>query len=365
MSAEVRCDRSDLPRNVVLAGDARERLAELPAASVDCVVTSPPYLGLRDYGNALDEIGREATVEEYVAGLLAVCREIARVLKPSGSLWLNLRDVYSRKAGTGALPKSLLLGPERLLLDLMRNGWLVRNRIVWAKRNSIPESVRDRLSVTHEDLFLLTRQPTYFFDLDAIRVPHTSRPERRRSQGTPAPVSPYSTGHRGILQMQAAGRVGHVNGKNPGTVWSFATSAYRGAHFATFPESLIERPILSTCPERLCGKCGRPWSGQYSRRGDKLLRLAYQPACGCEAAAVPGVVLDPFFGSGTVGVVAQRLGRDWLGIELGPAYRGLARRRIAGAREADLGAPQDHQDGEQYGRINNDSKDRGKEVTYE
>lgn len=345
--------RSKLPRNVVLAGDARQRLAELPAASVDCVVTSPPYLGLRDYGNPSGEIGRETNVDSYVEGLLAACREVARVLKPSGSFWLNLRDVYSRKAVAGAPPKSLLLGPERLLFALMRDGWLVRNRIVWAKRNSVPESVRDRLSVTHEDLFLLTRQPTYFFDLDAIRVPHTSRPERRRSQGTPAAVSPYSTGHRGILRMQAAGRVGHVNGKNPGTVWQFPTSAYRGAHFATFPESLIERPILAACPERLCGECGRPWSGQYSRRGSKLLRLAYHPACDCKAAATPGVVLDPFFGSGTVGLVAQRLGRDWLGVELSPAYRDLARQRLSDAATTDLGLPKPHHNDEQCGILNN------------
>lgn len=353
MSADFRSERSDLPRNVVLAGDARERLAELPSASVDCVVTSPPYLGLRDYGNAVGEIGRETSVDGYVEGLLEVCREIARVLKPSGSFWLNLRDVYSRKPGAGAPPKSLLLGPERLLFALMRDGWLVRNRIVWAKRNSVPESVRDRLSITHEDLFLLTRGPTYFFDLDAIRVPHASRPERRRSQGTPAAVSPYATGHRGILEMQAAGRVGHVNGKNPGTVWRFATSSYRGAHFATFPESLIERPILATCPERLCGNCGRPWSARYERRGEKLLRLAYEPACECAVAAVPGVVLDPFFGSGTVGVMAQRLGRDWLGIELSPSYRSLARRRLSDAAEADLGLPKLHHHGEQCGILNN------------
>jgi hypothetical protein len=152
--------------------------------------------------------------------------------------------------------------------------------------------------------------------------------------------------------MQAAGRVGHVNGKNPGTVWRFPTSAYRGAHFATFPESLIERPILATCPERRCGRCGQPWVGQYARRAGKQ-RLAYKPVCDCEAAAVPGVVLDPFFGSGTVGVVAQRLGRDWLGIELSPTYRALAGQRVGAAREADLGRPKPHHNGEQCGILNN------------
>jgi DNA modification methylase len=337
---------SGLPRNVVLPGDARLRLQELPAASVDCVITSPPYFQLRDYNGEAAQLGIESNIEEYVAGLRAVCHEIARVLKPGGSLWLNLRDVYSRSESSGTRPKSLLLGPERLLLVLVSDGWLIRNRLVWWKRNSIPESVRDRLSMTHEDIFLLTRGRDYYFDLDAIRVPHTSRP--RRGPAQPSPDSPYATGHRGIRLMQAAGRVGHANGKNPGSVWHFPTSSFRGAHFATFPEALIERPILATCPERLCGACGEPWAASYQRQGERVARTSYRPACQCGANPVPGVVLDPFFGSGTVGVVASRLGRDWLGIELSQAYRQIAERRIQG-----LGRPKDHQNGEQYGRINN------------
>ncbi len=335
-----------LPRNVILAGDARLRLQELPGASVDCVVTSPPYFQLRDYNGESAQIGIESDIEEYVAGLRAVCAEIARVLKPAGSLWLNLRDVYSRTEASGARPKSLLLGPERLLLALVSDGWLVRNRVIWWKRNSIPESVRDRLSMTHEDVFLLTRSRDYFFDLDAIRVPHTSRP--RRGPARPSVGSPYAQGHRGIRIMQAEGRVGHANGKNPGSVWRYPTSSFRGAHFATFPEALIERPVLSTCPERLCGDCGKPWVASYERRGASLVRSSYQPACTCDEPPVPGVVLDPFFGSGTVGVVASRLGRDWLGIELSGSYRQIARQRLQG-----LGTPKPHQSTEQCGRLNN------------
>ena len=321
-----------LPRNVILAGDARERLEELPTSSVDCAVTSPPYFQLRDYAGEPGQLGLEPTVEDYVTGLLAVCRELARVLKPTGSFWLNLRDVYSRSGTTGAHPKSLLLGPERLLLALAEDGWVVRNRIVWWKRNSIPESVRDRLSMTHEEIFLLTRRRDYFFDLDAIRVPHKSAPRSR--PGRPRADSPYAEGHRGILRMQAAGRVGHRNGKNPGSVWRYPTSSFRGAHFATFPEALIERPILASCPERLCSRCGQPWSADYAREDPTLIRSDYRPACGCSKPAIAGVVLDPFFGSGTVGVVASRLRRDWLGIELSQTYRQIARQRLAG-----LGAP--------------------------
>ena len=339
---------SQLPRNVILVGDARLCMRELPAASVDCVVTSPPYFQLRDYDGEPAQLGIEPNIEEYVDGLLGVCAEIARVLKPGGSLWLNLRDVYSRSESSGGRPKSLLLGPERLLLALVEDGWLVRNRLVWWKRNSIPESVRDRLSMTHEDVFLLTRNRDYYFDLDAIRVPHTSRP--RRGPGRPIAHSPYATGHRGIRIMQAEGRVGHANGKNPGSVWHLPTSSFRGAHFATFPETLIERPILSTCPERLCGGCGKPWVASYERRGQTVTRSNYLSGCGCHAAFVRGVVLDPFFGSGTVGVVASGLGRDWLGIELSGAYRQIARQRLQG-----LGTPKPHQITEQCGRLNNTS----------
>jgi site-specific DNA-methyltransferase (adenine-specific) len=339
---------SRLPRNVVLAGDAQTRLAGLPSASVDCVVTSPPYFQLRDYGGEPHQLGLEPTVEEYVMGLRAVCREIAHVLKPAGSLWLNLRDVYSRSGTSGIRPKSLLLGPERLLLALAEDGWLVRNRLVWWKRNSMPESIRDRLSMTHEDVFLLTRGRDYFFDLDAIRVPHTSR--ARRGPGKPNADSPYAKGHRGILLMQAEGRVGHPNGKNPGSVWHYPTSSFRGAHFATFPEALIERPILATCPERLCGDCGQPWAAGYERQGETIRRTSYRASCRCGAPCVPGVVLDPFLGSGTVGVVAQRLRRDWLGIELSRTYRQLARQRLRG-----LGRPKPHQTTEQCGTLNNTS----------
>jgi site-specific DNA-methyltransferase (adenine-specific) len=318
-----------LPRNTVLVGDARERLAELPAASVDCVVTSPPYFQLRDYGGEPDQLGLEETVEEYVTELTAVCREIARVLKPAGSLWLNLRDAYSRSRSAGASRKSLLLAPERLLLALTRDGWIVRNRIVWWKRNCIPESVRDRLSITHEDVFFLTREQRYFFDLEAIRVPHTSRPSRRRTVSLPAAaLGPHGHAHENMTGLKLAGRVGHPNGKNPGAVWHLATACYHGEHFASFPEALVERPIQATCPERLCARCGVPWQASYERQDDELIRTAYRPICGCHSRFVSGVVLDPFFGTGTVGVVAKRLRRDWLGIELNPEYGRLAWERL-------------------------------------
>src|SRR6266568_75051 len=145
-----------------------------PSASIDCVVTSPPYYQLRDYG-VDGQLGLEATVAEWVESLRAVFNEVARVLKPAGALWLNLGDAYSRHVRYGAPPKSLLLAPERLVLALTRDGWRLRNKVVWSKPNAMPHSVRDRLNTTHDFVYLMVRSPRYFFDLHAIREPHRSR----------------------------------------------------------------------------------------------------------------------------------------------------------------------------------------------
>jgi DNA modification methylase len=300
---------------------------------VDTIVTSPPYFGLRLYGQEPDQLGLEASVDEYVEGLVAVSRQLARVLKPHGALWLNLGDSYSRSKSWGTPPKSLLLAPERLLLALSRDGWVVRNRIVWSKPNPMPDSARDRLAVAHEDILFLTRGGRYFFDLDAIRVAHTSRASKAAqvTVGPRARRGRRDSGHSGMTKMLAEGRVGHPNGRNPGSVWRVATSSYRGAHFATFPESLVERPILASCPERVCADCGKPWQGRYCRDGNKLVRYQYRADCECSAGFRPGLVLDPFFGSGTVGAVAKRFRRDWLGIELNRDYHRLAWQRLAAA----------------------------------
>jgi len=181
-----------LPRNRVLVGDALAQLQRLPPASIDCIVTSPPYFALRDYG-VPGQLGAERTINDWVAQLRLVMREAARVLSPTGSLWLNLGDTFSRGGQWGAPAKSLLLGPERLLLALADDGWLIRNKIVWAKRNPMPTSVRDRLALTWEPIYLLVRSKHYSFDLDAVRVPHRSQPGVRR-QPSPRPGRPSWAG---------------------------------------------------------------------------------------------------------------------------------------------------------------------------
>jgi site-specific DNA-methyltransferase (adenine-specific) len=343
-----------LPRNTILTGDALTRLRELPTASVDCAVTSPPYYLLRSYGVA-GQLGLEPTVEAWVTNLRVVFAEVARVLKPSGSLWLNLGDSFSRHPRYGAPAKSLFAAPERLLLALVADGWMVRNKVVWAKANAMPSSVADRLTATHDVVYFLVRSGAYYFDLDAIREPHCpsqARTGRRPLGKPPAWAGPHFGSQDGLRRARPAGVPGHWLGKNPGDVWRIYNPGYHGAHVATFPEALVRRPLLATCPERICTACGAPWRRPVTvrrlgrtgppQRDDYLMRFASHwhtvrqvgplVPCGCGAPARPGVVLDPFFGSGTVGVVAEQLGRDWLGIELNPDYVALAQARLARAR---------------------------------
>lgn len=333
--------RGVVPRNGVIVGDVRSALAQLPADSVDCVITSPPYYLLRDYG-VPGQIGLETSVEGWVDELRLAMRGVARVLKPAGTVWLNLGDSYSRHPRYGAPAKSLLLGPERLALGLVEDNWTVRNRIAWGKPNPIPSSVTDRLNTTWEFVYFLTRQPKYYFDLDAIRVPHRSI-RRKSAKAKPAALStpatkptwagPLAGSNIGLKRLKATGLVGHPLGANPGDVWTIATAGYRGQHFATFPPALVSRPLLVACPERVCRACGQPW--QRPRRvRDRHIERVLEPTCTCHAGWQPGLVLDPFFGAGTVGVVAEQHRRDWLGIELNPAFARLAEQRIAAARAA-------------------------------
>jgi DNA modification methylase len=324
----------------VLVGDARELLPTLPGASVDCVITSPPYFRLRNYGER-NQIGLEPNVDGWVNELRDVLRELARVLKPTGSLWLNLGDTYSHHDRDGAEPKSLLLGPERLALAMTEEGWVVRNKVIWVKTNPMPTSVRDRLSCTYEVIYFAVRSRHYYFDLDAIRVPHRSHLKR----GSPAAARRAATARRpqwsgplagsnaGLDRMKARGLVGHPLGKNPGDVWTLPTSNQRGVHHAMFPLDLIRRPLLASCPEKVCAACGTPCERTRTRAlGHLAAGGELQARCDCAAPTRPGVVIDPFMGAGTVAIAAEVHGRDWLGIELSPEFARMAEQRIAQAR---------------------------------
>lgn len=276
-------------KNVILTGDALEWLRQLPDNSVNTCVTSPPYWGLRDYG--IDgQIGLEETPEAYVERMIAVFREVRRVLRDDGTLWLNLGDSYAGsgkgawkvkdrqkevyipdpdspqcrlpKVPSGLKPKNLIGIPWRVAFALQADGWYLRSDIIWYKPNAMPESVRDRPTKAHEYIFLLTKSERYYYDADAIKEDAVSgNPNRPK--------------------------------RNKRTVWTVSTKPFKGAHFATFPPDLIEPCILAGCPEG-------------------------------------GIVLDPFFGAGTTGLVARRHNRNFIGIELNPQYVEIAKNRIKG-----------------------------------
>ena len=265
------------PSLKILQGDVRQEIAKLPSDSFQCAVTSPPYWGVRDY-QVEGQIGAEPILNDYIATLTDTFREVRRTLKPDGVLWLNIGNTYSSGGRTwrdddaknkgramsyrpptpeGLKPKDLVGVAWMLAIAMQRDGWYLRNDIIWNKPNCQPESVRDRLTVSHEYLFLFSKSERYHFDQEAIREPTTNG---------------------GGL-------------KNRRTVWNINTEPFAGAHFAVFPRALVRPCILAG-----------------SRAGD--------------------TVLDPFFGSGTVGQVSNELGRNCVGVELNPAYVEIARKRL-------------------------------------
>ena len=262
----------------VLTGDARELLKTLPDESVNCCVTSPPYWGLRDYGHA-GQLGLERTPQEYVERMTEIFREVRRVLRGDGTLWLNLADSYNSQGGhstpesdgranrverqkmkganvAGLKTKDMIAVPWRTALALQSDGWYLRSDIIWAKPNPMPESVTDRPTKSHEYIFLLTKSERYYYDADSIR---------ESANGIDAT-------------------------RNKRTVWTITPQPYREAHFATFPPDLVRPCVMAGCP-------------------------------------VGGIVLDPFAGSGTTGMVALELGRRTVLCELNPEYVKLINKR--------------------------------------
>lgn len=257
----------------IITGDCRETLKTLPAASAQCCVTSPPYWNLRDYGHA-DQIGQEATPDEYVTSLVQVFRAVRRVLAADGTLWLNLGDTYWEKQLVGI--------PWRVALALQADGWWLRSEIIWHKENAMPESTLDRPSRCHETIFLLGASESYRYDADAIKEPiQSDRAPSRKAKTTGAGHSELRGG------TPYDGRGTHRNRR---TVWTVPTAPYPDAHFAVYPAALIAPCIL--------------------------------------AGSQPGeVVIDPFGGSGTTGATALTLGRKTILCELNPEYAKLIERR--------------------------------------
>lgn len=299
----------------VLLADALEGLRTLEPESVHTCVTSPPYFNLRDYGVA-GQIGNEDTPEAFVGKLVEVFREVWRVLRPDGTLWVNIGDSYATRSGkqpptntrnscghtekrtpAGYKYKDLIGVPWALAFALRADGWYLRQDIIWNKSNCMPESVRDRCTKSHEYIFLLSKSERYYFDPQAIREPAGTKGNARSFRGGGAYTGGRSFNNSAEVARESHGNVKNDTGtRNKRDVWTVSTTGFRGAHFAVFPEKLIEPCILAGCPEG-------------------------------------GTVLDPFTGSGTTGVVAKRLGRNFVGCEINPDYAKMAADRIAAEPE--------------------------------
>jgi DNA modification methylase len=316
--------------NKVYQGHSLDMLKTFPDKFIDTVVTSPPYWGLRDYG-VEGQIGLESTVEEYVSNLVKVFQEVKRILKDDGTLWLNLGDAYAGsgrgrnadgqgnpgnnhmqsngqttgivslpKVVSGLKPKDLIGLPWRVAFALQQDGWYLRQDIIWNKPNAMPESVTDRPTKAHEYIFLLSKSQHYYYDHESIKEPAIyGTQDIRGSDGALGPQQKQRRENK--VQGSFKGKYGKESfrairdKRNKRSVWTVSTKPLKEAHFATFPEDLIEPCILAGCP-------------------------------------LNGIVLDPFFGSGTTGRVAIKHSRNFVGIELNPDYINIAEKRLNGVQ---------------------------------
>lgn len=308
--------------NTIIAGDALDKLKDLPSESIDCVITSPPYWALRDYGNE-GQLGQEPDLMLYVNNLCNIFDEVQRVLKPAGSLWVNIGDTYSTisggmreransprpkykkyQAGAGAMAlrqpktkyktKTLLQIPARFAIEMIDRGWILRNELIWHKPNVMPQSVKDRFTVDYEKVFFFVKKREYYFEQqfetsknpdDDVRRIMKAKTYNRREQGGNSTFNSPERSEKELTTILNLGR-------NKRSVWSIQTRPFKEAHFATFPKDLVRPMIQAGCPPG-------------------------------------GVVLDPFFGSGTTGVVAREQGRSYIGIELNTEFIKIAEKRLA------------------------------------
>lgn len=374
-------------QNTIYQGEALEVLKTFPDESIDCVMTSPPYWGLRDYG-VEGQLGLEPTAQKFIDRLCDIFDEIKRILRPHGTVWINLGDTYinykygkstgqSLAKGTrrehaheisknasrdgrllrkqGFMDKSLAQIPSRFAIAMSDRRWILRNEIIWHKPNCMPSSIKDRFTVDFEKIFFFTKQQRYYFEQQF--EPYLEPLNRWGG-------SDYTESHNGKYEFEGLEARPNPEGRNKRAVWAVPTAAYADAHFATYPIELCVTPIKAGCPEFVCKKCGKArqkifepteeyakflgksWNphiddmkmgfGQQTRgqkKGDvagiKRYNFKGYTDCGCNAGFQKGIVLDPFFGSGTTALAARQAGRDWLGIELNYEYLQQAKKRLA------------------------------------
>jgi len=427
--------------NDIHCGDAIETLYEMPESSVHCVLTSPPYFGLRDYG-VDGQIGLERSVGEFVETMVEVGEAVRYVLRDDGNWWLNLGDTFAGGGGIAGKPddhddlhnddtypddpparnsrlkrKTKMFVPHRVAIALQEDGWVSRQDVVWAKKNPMPSPVKDRFNVQKEYVFHLTPKPNYWFDLDSVREPHSDQ-TINEIKNAPTEKQQQAIGSKGAAPERndtpddsdisfGNSLASHPNGKNPGDIIEVSTEPFPDAHFAVMPSKLCVKPTLSSCPPNVCSACGTPYEritenvpmweqdpeqitrpqtkralelaedagltdkhfeaartvgignldgsegNPYDRVDDETASLAreaedvlgsyyrealmstvestnsWRQTCDCETDETePGIVLDPFCGSGTTCMVAKRYNRRFVGVDLNPEYVAMAQKRV-------------------------------------
>jgi len=362
-------------------GDALTELKRLPSELVDCVICSPPYWGLRDYKTE-GQIGLEPTFEEYINKLIAIFSEVKRVLKKEGSCWVVLGDTYSgmkvgntnnkQKNGVNTdsfvkqksetIPeKSLCMIPSRFAISMIDSGWILRNDIIWHKPNGMPSSAKDRFTIDYEHVFFFTKSQKYYFETQYEQL--DSKPHKPGNllafnhMDNFKNTSGYMKRNLEYMQKHPDRVWYNSNGRIKRSVWKITTQPYKMAHFAVYPEKLIEIPVKATCPEFICDKCNKPRNkiiesvlhqtrpgnhGKDSQLADVGHRLYSNldkrliaertekglSDCGCNTGFHGGIVLDCFMGSGTTGLVAIKNARNFIGIEINADYIRLAEKRL-------------------------------------
>jgi DNA modification methylase len=365
---------------MIINNDALSALKEIPDNTVHTAITSPPYWQLRDYF-AADQLGQEATPEEFVKNLVEICEEVRRVLRKDGTFWLNIGDGYNNNSGfcrakdewkregreggsadkktfkhKSIKQKDLVGIPWRLAFALQEAGWYLRCDIVWNKTNPMPDGAKDRPTRGHEYLFLLSKSQKYFYDYYATLEDTDEHPDGEQGFG--------ANEQQGTYRMDQDRSFTHYGKRNRRSVWETSVSSFKGKHFATFPSKLIEPCVLGGASEYgCCVECGTPWERQFGKEkevieqkknkskretGDfifncmevgedyqlKLVEKGWEKKCDCETDEVkPCIVLDPFSGMATTGIVAFKYGQNYLGIELNPEYLEMSKKRLVDGYE--------------------------------
>lgn len=370
--------------NTILQGNSLEKLKEIPDNFVDCIITSPPYFALRDYKHE-QQIGQEKTINEYIDNLQSIFKECKRILKKTGTCWVVLGDTYSSqgglskpehlaKANVGAtksgvqrgiryftnkkkldIPeKSLYLIPERFALKMIENGWILRNKIIWHKKNSMPSPAKDRFTIDYEYIYFFTKSQKYYFKTQYEPLQEESIERANRNNDIN-----QKSGYSG-LNYTSRTNVGRIKR----CVWQINLRPFSEAHFAVYPEQLVEQCLDAGCPEKICSNCNTPYitvndevrvntrpatntgnmksgteddpnkelhNSDLSKYRQQIIRKNFKTVktCECDTEQIKnGIVLDPFMGSGTTALVALKHNRRFIGIELNPDYIKMANKRI-------------------------------------